>query len=275
MPIPTRFYQRMKGQRVIVTGAGSQGEGVGTGKAIAWLMAAEGARVALVDRNYEQAEATRKLIAEQGGEAAVFVANVTLAADCNRAIQDASAWLGGLDVLVNNVGAGSGSTRLENIEPDQFHANIDINLTSVFLMTRAAIPALLEGTGKAVINIASIAGMRAHGSAAYGPAKAATIQLTKELAVMYGREGLRANTIAPGHIFTPLVANYSDVRDMRRKIGPLGIEGDAWDVAQASIFLASSEARFITGACLPVDGGVSALGPWAAVKLAQDDPTQQ
>ena len=270
MPEPQKFYGRMRGNRVLVTGAGTQGEGVGTGKAIALLMAAEGARVALLDLHAERAEETHQLIQARGGESAVFSGDVTSAEDCARMVDEAVAWLGGLDTLVNNVGMGAGMGRLENMEVEAFRKSLDINLSSACFMAKAAMPALLAGTGKAIINIASIAGMRAHGAVGYGSAKAGLIQFTRELAVIYGRDGIRANTVAPGHIFTPLVAAYADLRETRRKIAPLGIEGDAWDVAQAVLFLAGEEARFITGVCLPVDGGVSVIGPWAALGLVND-----
>lgn len=268
MPEPQDFHNRMQGRRVLVTGAGTQGEGVGTGKAISLLMAAEGARVALLDLHAERAGQTRELIRERGGEAEVFSGDVTVPADCQRMVDEAVAWLGGLDVLVNNVGVGAGTGRLEDMGVEVFRASLDINLSSAFFMSKAAIPALMAGDGKAIVNIASIAGMRAHGAVGYGSAKAALIQFTSELAVIYGRDGLRVNAIAPGHIYTPLVAGYAEAREIRRKIGPLGVEGDAWDIAQAALFLAGNEARFITGICLPVDGGVTAVGPWTAVGLA-------
>ncbi|MFT3754445.1 MAG: SDR family oxidoreductase [Pseudoxanthomonas sp.] len=273
MPIPNEFLGRMRGRGVIVTGAGTQGssEGVGTGKAIAFLMAAEGARVALVDRDTERVDVTQKMIADHGGESKAFLGDVTDAHSVAHFVGEAVAWLGGLDALINNVGAGAGSSRIEDMTPEMFKHNIDINLTSAFLVTRAAIPSLLAGAGKAVVNIASLAGLRAHGAAGYGAAKAGLIEFTHELAVIYGRDGLRANAIAPGHIYTPLVAGFEAMRDVRRRIGPLGIEGDAWDVAQATLFLSGPESRFITGACLPVDGGVSAIAPWAAWQLLQRD----
>lgn len=270
MPEPQEFHARMQGSRVLVSGAGTQGEGVGTGKAISVLMAAEGARVALLDLHAERAEQTRELILARGGEAAVFDGDVTRPEDCQRMVDDAVSWLGGLDVLVNNVGVGAGLSRLEDMEIEAFRRSLDINLSSACFMSKAALPALLAGVGKAIVNIASIAGMRAYGALGYGSAKAALIQFTCELAVIYGRDGIRANAIAPGHIYTPLVAGYAEAREVRRKIAPLGIEGDAWDIAQAALFLAGSEARFITGVCLPVDGGVSVIGPWAALALARD-----
>lgn len=258
---------RMKGRTAIVTGAGSMGEGFGTGKAIAVLLASEGARVALVDLDRDRAEETRALIAAEGGEAIVVQGSVLETDDCARIVAETVEAFGALDILVNNVGMGAGSGRLETMDPAVWQKGVDLNLTSAFLMTRAAIPDLLASQGKAIVNIASVAGIRAHGSASYGPAKAAMIQFTRETALMYGAEGLRANVIAPGHIMTPLVEKFSapTARENRRKVGALsGVEGDAWDIAYATLFLAGDEARFISGVCLPVDGGVTVVGPLAA-----------
>ncbi|MBV9843304.1 MAG: SDR family oxidoreductase [Sphingomonadaceae bacterium] len=258
---------RLQGRTAIVTGAGSLGAGFGTGKAIALLFASEGARVALVDLDRDRAEETRAQIAAEGGDSAVVVGSVIDAEDSLRIVAEAVEALGSLDILVNNVGMGAGAGRLETIDPAAWQRGMDLNIASAFLMTRAAIPALLAGAGKAIVNIASVAGIRAHGSASYGPAKAAMIQFTRETAVMYGAEGIRANVIAPGHIMTPLVEKFSApaARDNRRRVGALSsVEGDAWDIAYAALFLASSEARFISGVCLPVDGGVTQIGPLAA-----------
>lgn len=266
MPEPVKSYDRLAGWGAIVTGAGSLGEGVGTGKAISLLLAREGARVALFDLDHDRAAETRDLITGQGAEAKIFTGDVTDGEACAAMVEEAVQWLGRLDILVNNVGMGAGAGRLEVIEPAAWERGIALNLGSAFNMTRAAITALLAGEGKAVVNIASVAGVLAHGTASYGPAKAAMIQFTREIAVMYGREGLRANAILPGHIMTPLVEKFAstDARETRRLIAPLGVEGDAWDIAQAVIFLAGSEARFISGAILPVDGGVTQIAPLAA-----------
>ena len=258
---------RLKGCTAIVTGAGSLGEGFGTGKAIALLFASEGARVALVDLDRDRAEETRALIAAEGGESVVVQGSVVDADDCARIVAESVAALGSLDILVNNVGMGAGSGKLEEIDPAIWQRGVNLNLASAFLMTRAAVPHLLAGAGKAVINIASVAGMRAHGNASYGPAKAAMIQFTRETAVMYGADGLRANVIAPGHIMTPLVEKFSapTARSNRQRVGALSaVEGNAWDIAYAALFLASAEARFVSGVCLPVDGGVTMIGPLAA-----------
>jgi NAD(P)-dependent dehydrogenase (short-subunit alcohol dehydrogenase family) len=272
MPEPAQTYGRLQGWRALVTGAGSQGRGIGTGRAIAALFAREGAQVALLDRDADRVEETRALIEARGGATRVFLADLTSAAEAARAVADAVLWLGGLDVLVNNLGLGGGGARLEELSDAAWAQGLDLNLNSAFFVTRAALPALLKDQGKAVVNIASVAGMRAHGVGSYGPAKAALIQFTRELAVIYGPQGLRANAIAPGHIMTPLVEAFAtaEARETRRRIAPLEVEGDAWDVAQAALFLAGPEARFITGACLPVDGGVTAIAPLAAYERLAD-----
>lgn len=274
MPEPEQTHGRLKGWRAIVTGGGSAGAGVGTGQAISVLFAREGARVAVVDQDAHRAEATCAEIARGGGVARAVVGDVTSGEGCARMTGESVDWLGGLDALVNNVGAGSGAARLEEMTEEAWGRGVDINLNSAFLMSRAAIPALLQGRGRAIVNIASVAGLRAHGTGSYGPSKAALVQFTRELAVIYGREGLRANAIAPGHIMTPLVERFvtPTARDARRRIAPLEIEGDAWDVAQAALFLAGPESRFISGACLPVDGGVTQVAALAAYERLTEEP---
>ncbi len=266
MPQPTSFHRRLVGWRAIVAGAGTLGDGVGTGKAIAALFAAEGARVALLDLEADRAEATLALVRELGGEGLVVAGNVADPADAARMVAESLGWLGGLDVLVNNIGIGAGAGRLHDVANADIDRVLSVNLGTIYNMCRHAMPALLAGQGRAIVNISSVAGIRAHGNAAYGPSKAAVQQLTAELAVMYGRDGIRANCVAPGHIVTPMVAAHleGERRRIRSAIAPLGIEGDAWDIAQAALFLAGPESRFVTGVTLPVDGGVTQVGPLAA-----------
>jgi NAD(P)-dependent dehydrogenase (short-subunit alcohol dehydrogenase family) len=273
MPLPTVFNTRLAGKVAIVTGAGSQGKGVGTGRAIAYQFAREGAKVCLVDQHLDRAEETLAMIIEAGGEAFICAGDVTSDEDCQRFVKDTVERYGALHVLVNNVGIATGPLRFEEHSIELWQRVLNVNLKSAFLMSRHALPHLLAEPGSAVINIASTAGLQGHGSVAYGPSKAAMVQMTRELAVMYGRQGLRANTVAPGHIFTPLVDGLLDesMRTLRRGIAPLNIEGDAWDVAAACLFLASDEARFITGVCLPVDGGVTQVAPMTAYGLVQSE----
>lgn len=273
MPRPTKFSGRLSGKTAIVTGAGSHGAGVGTGKAIAIAFALEGARVCLVDRQIERAEQTREEIESNGGEAFVAVADVTHSSACAAVVAATLQRYGRLDVLVNNVGIGVGGGRVEQLDEAVWSQVISVNLTSAVLMAKHAISALIASRGN-IVNIASIAALRAHGGGvAYSASKAGLVAATRDLAVMYGRDGVRANVVAPGHIFTPLVEGMLDhaARETRRKVAPLGIEGDAWDVAAAALFLASDEARFITAVCLPVDGGVVEIGALAAHALIDSE----
>jgi NAD(P)-dependent dehydrogenase (short-subunit alcohol dehydrogenase family) len=270
LPQPSRHYDRLTGRSAIVTGAGTQGVGVGTGRAIAMMLAGEGAHVCLVDRDADAVEETRRHILDAGGSAFALLGDVTANADCRRFVEETVARTGRLDILVNNVGL---STPVMLDAPDEagWDRVFDVNLKSAMLMCRHALPVMTSGGGGAIVNISSIAGIRAHGSVAYGPSKAAMIALAREIAVLHGRDGIRANTVAPGHMMTPHAAHVlqPDMRELRRAIGPLGIEGDAWDIAHAVAFLVSDDARFVTGAVLPVDGGVTEIGPIPAHFLAQ------
>ncbi|CAN7191299.1 glucose 1-dehydrogenase [Phenylobacterium sp. LjRoot225] len=265
MPEPTRYGGRLEGKVAIVTGAGAEGEGIGIGRAIATVLAGEGARVCCADLDLARAQATAERIGRTGGAAFAVAGDVSQAGDCERLVAETVSRHGRLDVLVNNVGI-SPPTRLDSFDEALWSRVFDVNLKSAVLMSRYAVPAMTAGGGGAIINISSIAGMRAHGSLAYGASKAAMAQLSREIAAAYGRAGIRANTVAPGHVMTSHVEHLmaAEMRETRRKVGPLGIEGDAWDVAAAVTFLASDEARFITGVELPVDGGVTAIAPLAA-----------
>lgn len=252
---------RMDGKIAIVTGAGSQGKSgvAGTGKAIAVCLAREGAKLCLVDQAPERSAETLEMIKAEGGEAISIAGDVTSAADCQRIVEETLKSYGRVTTLVNNVGIVSAIGRLENVEEAVWEKVVDVNLKSVFLMAKYAVPHMVAAGSGSIVNISSTGGMRASGGSAYGPSKAAMISLTRELAVIYGRDHIRSNVICPGMIHTAFVAemNSPQVRAARRKASPLGIEGDAWDIAMAALFLASDDARFVNGVCLPVDGGVS------------------
>jgi NAD(P)-dependent dehydrogenase (short-subunit alcohol dehydrogenase family) len=274
MPQPTHFNATLKGKVALVTGAGTEGDGIGIGRAIALLLAAEGAWVCLVDLSEESAKGTLQLIKEQGGEAFVATGDVTDRNQCARFVEETVKRYGRLDILVNNVGMPN-PVPLEAEDETAWHKAMDVNLTSAMLMSRYAVPEMSKEGGGSIINVSSIAGIRAHGSLAYGPSKAALAALSRELTVLYGRQGIRANTVAPGHMLTPLAERMlpTDMRAQRRDVGPLGVEGDAWDIAHAVRFLASDEARFITGVHLPVDGGVTEIGPLPAHALIEKGKT--
>jgi NAD(P)-dependent dehydrogenase (short-subunit alcohol dehydrogenase family) len=209
-----------------------------------------------------------------GGEAFVASGDVTARDDCARFVEETVRRYGRLDILVNNVGVAT-PVPLDAPDEEAWSRVMNVNVTSAMLMCRYAIPAMVNSGGGSIINISSIAGIRAHGSLAYGPSKAAMAALAREIAVNYGRQGIRANTVAPGHVMTPLAASMQgEMRAQRRNVGPLGIEGDAWDVALAVRYLASDEARFVTGVHLPVDGGVTEIGPLRAHTLIESGASE-
>lgn len=261
---------RLAGKVAIVTGAGSSGPGVGTGKATSILLAREGARVLLVDQVAQRAEETLTTIREEGGEASVFAADVTSAKDCQATVAAAMERYGGLHVLANNVGIlGPGS--VVEVKEEDWDRVLDVNLKSMMLASKYAIPRMIESGGGSIINISSIAGLRAgssDGSIPYSVSKGGVIALTTAMAVQHGRDNIRVNCIAPGHIYTPMVASRmtEEMRDLRRRAAPLGTEGTAWDIAWAVVFLASDEARWISGVVLPVDAGLLATTPLAMLR---------
>lgn len=262
MPEPSRYLRRLAGKVAIITGAGAAADEIGIGRAIAFIMAREGARVACADLDGARAEATAARIRAEGGEAIAVAADVSTPEDCQALVEAAGQAFGKLDILVNNVGI-SAPTDLATITLDLWNRTIATNLTSVMLMCKFAVPHMARGGGGSIVNISSLAGMRAMGALAYGPSKAAMAQLSREIGVLHGRQGIRVNTVAPGHVMTPHAMSKlpASMREARRKVGPLGIEGDAWDIAQAVLFIASDEARFINGVHLAVDGGVEGIGP--------------
>ena len=267
---------RLEGKVAIVTGAGATGSGdfLGIGQAISILFAREGASVLLVDRDQKNAETTLATIKEEGLEAAVFVADVTNNSQCRDMVQAAVARYSKLSVLVNNVGI-SGPGSVTDVDEDFWDTVIDVNLKSVMLTSKHAIPQMIEAGGGSIINLSSIVGMRAGSgrpSHPYAASKGGIIGLSNSMAVHYGRNNVRVNCIAPGHVHSPMVARHTskEMLDLRRRAGPLGTEGTAWDVAWATLFLASDEARWISGATLPVDAGLLAATPLAMLPYLRE-----
>ncbi len=262
MPEPHVFLGRVTGKSAIVTGAGAEGDDIGIGRAIAFLLSREGAQVACIDLHGERADKTVETIRKGGGEAIALSGDVTQSEDCERFIAETFSEFGKIDILVNNVGVAAPMS-LDTVTPEEWRKVLDTNLTSAMLMSKFAVPHMAAAGGGAIVNISSLSGMRAMGALAYGPSKAALHQLSREIGVLHGRQGVRVNTVAPGHVMTPFAMSRlpEEMREARRLVGPLGIEGDAWDVAQAVLFLASDEARFINGVQLAVDGGVEGIAP--------------
>ncbi|MCF3933247.1 SDR family oxidoreductase [Acuticoccus sp. M5D2P5] len=256
---------RLDNRVAVVFGAGSVGEGWGNGKAAAVLYAREGAKVACVDLNPAAAEATRAIIEAEGGTAIAFEANVTQF-DTIRAVVDGTldAW-GQIDVLHNNVGTNSQGGPIDTSEAE-WDRVMDINLKSMFLTCKAVLPVMEEQRRGSIVNISSLASIRYLGFnyISYYASKAAVNHFTRAVALQYADKGIRANTVLPGlmdtpHIYEAMKAHYSDFTEMREKraaASPMKRMGDGWDIAHAALFLASDEAKYITGIDLPVDGGL-------------------
>ena len=248
---------RLDGKVAIVTGAGSRGPGVGNGKAAALLFAREGARVLCVDRKAENAEETAKQIATEGREAGVFAADVTRKADCQAMVSAAIERWGAIDILHNNVGIESRRTLFEVTE-EEWDQVMAIDLKSMLLSTQAAARPMVERGRGSIICVSSVAAMRGHGRTAYAAAKAGVIGFVRTCAAQLGPKGVRVNAIAPGQVWTPMVEDVGpELREKRRKANPLGVEGEGWDVGWAAVYLASDEARWVTGQTLVVDGGLT------------------
>jgi NAD(P)-dependent dehydrogenase (short-subunit alcohol dehydrogenase family) len=257
---------RLKSKIAIVFGAGSSGPGWGNGKAAAVAFAREGARVACIDISQAAADETAGIIAGEGGVAIALAADVTQQGSIDAAVAATMTRFGRIDILHNNVGITHMGGPVE-LSEEQFRAAVDLNLGPVFRCSKAVIPHMLKAGGGAIVNISSLAAIRWTGYPyfAYYATKAAVNQATLGLAMQYARQGIRANCIMPGMIDTPLIykqisSQYASVEEMvaaRNAAVPLGKMGTAWDVANAAVFLASDEAQFITGVCLPVDGGQS------------------
>src|SRR5213080_3824028 len=232
---------RLNGKIAIITGAGSRGPGLGNGKATAILFAREGAKVFCVDQMKERAEETVGAIRAEGG------AMVRAAVD---------RW-GGVDILHNNVGIESRKGLLDTTE-EEWDRVIAVDLKSMFLATQAAVPAMVRRGGGAVICVSSIAALRGYGRTAYATAKAGVIGFVRSVAVQLGPKGIRVNAIAPGPVWTPMVQDLGpDARERRRRASPLGTEGTGWDVGWGAVYLASDEARWVTGQTLVIDAGLT------------------
>ncbi len=247
----------------IVTGAGARDDGIGNGRAAAILLARRGINVICVDRDLNLAARTVEMIRDEGLEASAIEADVTLPGDCEKVAAFAVSTYGGIDYLDNNVGIGSNLTVVDE-DPARWAKVMDVNVSSMFLMAKYAIPEMAKRGGGAIVNISSISAFRPRGLTAYTTSKGAVIALTKAMAVDHAADGIRVNCIAPGPVLTPMVQHPKFTeKDRQRRIAasPLGVEGTGWDIGEAVAFLLSDQARYITGQTLVVDGGVSLASP--------------
>lgn len=259
---------RLAGRVALVFGAGSSGPGWGNGKAAAVHYAREGARVVAVDRYTQAAQETAEIIALEGHDGLAQQADVTKAASVDAAVEAALARFGRIDILHNNVGI-TDMGALEDITEARWQKVMDVNLSGVYRTCRRVIPVMRRQGKGVIVNISSIAAVQINPYPYYSyyASKAALNQFTRAVAIQYARQGIRANCIMPGLMRTPMVekqiaGQYADAAEMARKrdaMAPMGRQGDAWDIARAAAFLCSDEAAYITGVCLPVDGGLSCL----------------
>jgi NAD(P)-dependent dehydrogenase (short-subunit alcohol dehydrogenase family) len=258
---------RLQGKRAIVVGAGqTPGETLGNGRAMALLFASEGAEVLCVDRIGERAQETAAMIAKDGGAAFARQADIVKETDCVGVVAAAMERWGGFDILINNVGIGGGDGPAHRVEEAAFDRIVSVNLKGMWLMTRTALGVLREQGSGAIVNISSLAAVAGGIQVAYEVSKAGVNRLTTSVAQANAKHGIRCNAIMPGLMDTPMAVagiasargeTQDEVRARRNAQVPLGGKmGTAWDTAYAALFLASDEAKFITGAILPVDGGM-------------------
>ena len=260
---------RLDGKVAFITGAGSVGPGWGNGRATAVRFAQEGATVFATDIDLTRLEETLELAGEYRKNIKTGVLDVMQSGAIEASIQACIKQFGALDVLVNIVGGSAKGGPVEMTE-DIWDAQVDFNLKSVFLTCKYALPEMIKKESGSIINLASTSGTRWTGSAqiAYASTKAGVIQFSKVLAVQYAKQNIRVNTIVPGQLHTPMV----ETRLAKQRVGgdvelllkqrqsriPLPFMGDGRDTANAALFLASDESRFITGTEIVVDGGMSA-----------------
>jgi len=250
---------RLKDKVAIVAGAGSIRPGIGNGRATAILFAQEGAKVAAIDRNLEAAEETVSMIRSQGGEAIAVQADVLKEADTQKLVEITISQYGKLDILFNNVGGARGENGL-GVSVEDWDFTMNLNLKSVLLVCKAAVPELIKNGGGAIVNNSSMAAYHSHNLYAYSASKAGVIALTRCLAVGLARHNIRVNCVAPGLMDTPMVANMmteARLRTVEERV-PLKRHGKAEETASTVLFLVSPEASFITGQTIPVDGGMAA-----------------
>jgi NAD(P)-dependent dehydrogenase (short-subunit alcohol dehydrogenase family) len=260
---------RLSGKVAIVAGAGSQGEGIGIGRAISVLMAREGARVVLVDRVAQFAEVTAQMIRDEGGECRVVEADVGKPDACESVVNQTLKEWSQIDILVNNVGVpGPRGTAVE-VDPVAWDETFHINVTTMMLMSKYVVPPMRAAGRGSIVHIASVAGLRGGTPhLVYPTTKGAVVNMTRAMAAHHGEQGIRVNCVAPGLVHTPFVTvrgMTDELREQRRNRSLLKTEGNGWDIGYAVVYLASDEARWVTGVILPVDAGVTSAVPTVRV----------
>jgi len=263
-----RSAGRLQGKVALIVGAGSVGPGWGNGRATAVRFAQEGAKIFAADKSPDAMQETVALCREADADIATCECDVTNHASVVAMVEACMKAYGRIDILVNNVGGSAAGGPVEMTE-EVFAGQLDYNLKSVFLTCKHVLPIMERQGGGAIVNLASTSGLRWTGAAqvGYASSKAGVIQFSRVTAVQYAKKGIRVNTVIPGQLHTPMVevrlakqrtgGDIEKLLESRVKRIPLGFMGDGRDTANAALFLASDEARFITGAEIVVDGGMS------------------
>jgi NAD(P)-dependent dehydrogenase (short-subunit alcohol dehydrogenase family) len=260
---------RLQNRIAIVTGAGSVGPGWGNGRATCVRFAEEGAKIFAIDRDPDKTAETVERVTAVGGEIVTYQCDVTSNESVAAMVKACVDRFGRIDVLVNNVG-GSAHGGPVDMPEEVWDAQVDYNLKSVFLTCKHVLPIMERQKSGAIVNVASTSGIRFTGAfqVGYAATKAGVIQLSRVVAVQYAAKGIRVNTVVPGQLHTPMVearlarqragGDVKALLEQRQKRIPIGFMGDGRDTANAALFLASDEARFITGTEIVVDGGMTA-----------------
>nr|WP_314624010.1 glucose 1-dehydrogenase [uncultured Noviherbaspirillum sp.] len=258
----TKNGGRLAGRVALVTGAGSRSSDIGNGRAAAILLARQGAKVLLIDAVADAAIETEQMIAREGGVSMALQVDVTQPSECGKAVHAANDAWGRVDILVNNVGISGPAGTATDVDLDAWDHAMRVNVTSMMLMARYTIPEMKKQGAGSIINIASVAGLLGgHPSLLYPTSKGAVVNMTRAMASHHGPDGIRVNCVCPGMVYTPMVSARGmtpEMRLARQQRSLLQTEGTGWDVGNAVLYLASDEARWITGIVMPVDAGASA-----------------
>ncbi|KAH7159523.1 hypothetical protein B0J13DRAFT_539110 [Dactylonectria estremocensis] len=266
--IPTTPPSRsFRGQVAIVAGAGCAGDGIGNGRAISVMLANEGCNVVCLDVDISWASKTAEMAnsAADSGTAVAFQGDVTSSTDCEGVVNYALSKFGRLDVLINNVGIAGAPGTAVNVDMGHWAKSLEVNVSSMVLMAKFAIPAMIRNEGEvkgSIVNMGSVAGLQGGTPhLLYPTSKGAVVNMTRAMAAHHAKDGIRVNCVCPGMLYTPMMyagGMTEEAREARKARSLLGTEGTGWDCACAVTFLASNHARWITGAILPVDAGTTA-----------------
>ncbi|XXH05337.1 hypothetical protein Hte_011763 [Hypoxylon texense] len=277
--IPPRPSRSLAGKVAIVTGAGCEGDGLGNGRAISILIAEDGASVVCADLNLAWAETTSAMIQADGkGRSISCQGDVTKPSDCQKIVELALAEFGRVDILVNNVGIMGAKGTATEFDLDQWRRGLDINITSMANMVKVVVPEMRKNDGSlgeirgSIVNMGSVAGLvGGTPHLLYPTSKGAVLNMTRAMAAHHASDGIRVNCVCPvfhgelirpGMLYTPMMyakGMSPETREARRNRSLLRTEGNAWDCATAVRFLASEQARWVTGSVLTVDAGATAV----------------